>query len=141
LGSSGGAIIQLANEAGLGVVDPIGRSVDSNIGEVFGSTGLRRRTYRGSQEEVITVDFAELRSGTDLEWWKVRRSFTWPKKTVFTNPGWKDGLWLTLPDYDHTIAEKRRGFYVDLEGNSIVAPEDKTERASGKLIFRERNRG
>lgn len=138
--TSAGGILSLANEAGFGVVEPIARSIEPSIAEVAGATGIRRRIFRGSPEEVLTFRFADLRTAADLEWWKVVRSYTWPTKTAKTNPRWRDGLWVTPTAYSAASGTTLRGYYVDLIG-PLAYEEDRLGRASGVLTFRERNHG
>jgi hypothetical protein len=94
--SGGFGVLALGNEGG--VRRQIGRSVIAPVGAVDTVGGAAVQQISSAPFETIVLQCVGMRTGADLEWWRVRRSFKDPGSSTTdptANPGWAKGLWYT----------------------------------------------
>jgi hypothetical protein len=97
-------ILSLANEAGFGVRTPIGGGGFPSVAKLP-TIGASVSRIVSSPVEAVSLSVNTLRTGLDLEWWKVRKSYMSMGTgiaDVYANPGWVKNLWITPDDYSPT---------------------------------------
>lgn len=126
--------LALANEVAQGLRYPIGRSANGAVASVATAGGaiVDQRIGRGVQTWDLSL--GQMRGADDTELWKIVQSYDYPTATLYTNPNWQKGVWLTDDQWDGGTT--KRAWYCKPEGGIVWQPDMPGGRASATIRLR-----